>query len=81
MATSTRASKNDQRTTLLFVLSLTVGGKKKKKVVSNKAFKLQTLCHGTGTLHIKHTGVCVMALQMSQNSPAASEMRSEGGFF
>lgn len=47
MATSTRASKNDQRTTLLFVLSLTVGKKKKKKVVSNKAFQFKTLCHET----------------------------------
>lgn len=55
MATNTRASKNDQRTTLLFVLSLTVGGEK-KKAVSNKAFKtnLKQTVIGTEVLHRNH---------------------------
>lgn len=51
MATSTRASKNDQRTTLLFVLSLTVRRKKKKQQFKTN-LKVLYLVTGTEQLHI-----------------------------
>lgn len=69
MATSTRASKNDQRTTLLFVLSLTVEEEKKrnKEFKTNLYFHHEIFCHRIQRTAYKPysdiTGICITAVQ------------------